>query len=69
MATTLADVVPDKPTIHIDSKCLPAIKNWKVGKKYHIEMDVRLTGQHEEYGDKKVIGATFEINKCEDCND
>lgn len=69
MATTISDVIPEKPTIHLDSKVLPEIKNWKVGKKYTVHLDVRLTGMHEEYGDKKVVGATFEVNKAEDCND
>ena len=69
MSDLLSDVIPDKPTIHLDSKCLPEIKNWKVGKTYEIHLKVRQTSAHEEYGDKKVIGATFEVLNAKDCDD
>lgn len=69
MAIEVAQLVPTKPTIHLDSKCLPEIKNWKIGKTYTIHLKVRLKDLHEEFEDKKVIGAGFEVLNAEDCND
>jgi hypothetical protein len=69
MATEIAQLIPSKPTIHLDSKCLPEIKDWKIGKTYTIHLKVRLKDMHEEYDDSKVIGAGFEVLKAEDCDD
>jgi hypothetical protein len=67
----IADIVPSKPTISLDSKCLPELKDWKVGKTYEIHLKIRETGVHEDrYDDnKKRLHATFEVIKAETCNE
>lgn len=58
----IAEIVPSKPTISLDSKCLPEIKDWKVGKNYEITLKVHETGVHEDsYENKKILHATFEV--------
>ena len=68
MAIEVAQIVQPKPSIHLDSKTLKQIKDWKVGKTYHIDLTVRLKEQHEEYDDKSVIGAQFEVVKAKECD-
>jgi hypothetical protein len=71
MPELISQVISDKPTISLDSKCLPAIKNWKVGKTYTIHLKVRETGVHEDKfeNDKTRLDATFEVIKAEDYDD
>lgn len=58
----LIDIVPSKPTISLDSKCLPEIKEWRVGKNYELTLKVHETGVHEDsYDNKKILHATFEV--------
>lgn len=62
----IVDIVPSKPTISLDSKTLPKIKDWKVGKTYEVHLKIRETGVHEDsYEDKKYLHATFELLKAE----
>lgn len=66
----IADIVPSKPTISLDSKSLPQIKDWKVGKTYVVHLKIRETGIHEDsYDDKKYLHATFELLKAEECDE
>jgi hypothetical protein len=67
----LIDIIPSKPTISLDSKSLPKIKDWKVGKTYEVHLRIRETGVHEDsYGDnKKYLHATFELLKAEVCDE
>lgn len=62
MSTSLNDV----PLIlHLDDKKLPAIKNWKVGETYHLQLKVKQVSMREGslYGedDKNKITADFEV--------
>lgn len=59
-----------KPTLRLDSKDLPDIKGWSVGKKYTIQLEVEQTSmrQGNEYDfepadadDKKEISASFKV--------
>lgn len=68
MALEIADIVPPKPTIHLDSKTLPAVKKWQVGKTYEIHMKVRLKDLHEEYDNKNELGAGFEVIRAMECD-
>lgn len=69
MAISIADVMPSKPSISLDSKCLPEIKDWKVGKTYEIHLKVRETGVHEDdFDNKKRLHATFDVINAEPCN-
>ncbi len=53
----------ERSFLSIDEKDLKAIKNWAVGKKYKLLVDVEMTGlKKEEYGDKDMRGE-FRINK------
>jgi hypothetical protein len=61
---SIADVAPQRCTISLDSHCLSAIKNWKVGGTYEIHLKVRETAVHEDdYDGKKVLHATFEVKR------
>lgn len=59
----LIDIIPSKPTISLDSKCLPEIKEWRVSKNYEITLKVRETGVHEDTlpDGKRMLHATFEV--------
>ena len=67
----LADVVPEKPTISLDSKVLPELKEWRVGKTYEIHLKVRQVEVHEDTlsDNKKQLHARFEVLKGEVCNE
>lgn len=66
----IAEIVPSKPTISLDSKSLPKIKDWKVGKTYEVHLKIRETGVHEDsYDDKKYLHATFELLRAEECDE
>ncbi len=54
-------MMPDsmKPTIHLTSKDLPEIKNWKVGESYDLIISVKQTGLNE--GQNGMMMASFEI--------
>ncbi len=43
-----------KPSLSLDAKDLPAIKNWTVGKTYDITVKAKLTfmSEGDEYGDE-----------------
>lgn len=46
--------VDPRPEFSITADALPAIKDWSVGKKYMVEMEVEMTGSRiEDYGDDK----------------
>jgi hypothetical protein len=67
----LADVVPEKPTISLDSKVLPEIKDWRVGKTYEVHLKIRQVEVHEDKlsDNKKQLHARFEVLKAEVCED
>jgi len=69
--TLLADVIPSKPTISLDSKVLPAIKEWRVGKTYEIHLKIREISVHEDdlADNKKQLHASFEVVKAEVCDE
>ena len=70
MIGSIADVAPMRCTISLDSHCLSAIKNWKVGQNYEIHLKVRETGVHEDnYDGKKTLHATFEVVKAMECDE
>lgn len=62
---TLIKVPKEKPTLSLSSKDLPEIKNWKVGGKYRITIDVEQTASRkaDEYDDDKGLHATFKVLK------
>lgn len=65
MASKLSEIeeFEDYPTtIHLDSKDLPAMKDWKVGKKYTITLEVRQASRNE-YEDSKKVDGSFVILK------
>lgn len=67
----LADVVPEKQTISLDSKVLPEIKDWRVGKTYEVHLKVRQVEVHEDTlsDNKKQLHARFEVLKAEGCDE
>ena len=61
-----------KPSIRLDAKDLPAIKNWKVGKKYSLHIDATLESlsKGDEWDDvKRPMEARFTITHAEECDD
>ncbi len=63
-----------KPTLSLDERDLPAIKNWSVGKRYQIMLTVEQTSMEkgDEYyeegeGGSKKIHARFKVIKAEEC--
>jgi hypothetical protein len=50
-----------KPTIYIDSKQLPAVKDWKVGETYVVVLKIKMTGMHER--EDKSVSGDFQIEK------
>lgn len=51
------------PSFSLTEKELPAIKNWKVGSKYKVEMQVEMVSvSKNEYG-KSPMTARFKIHK------
>lgn len=66
----------EKPTLSLTAKDLPEIKDWKVGSKYKLEIDVEQTGlSKDEYGERgmcarfKVLKVTVDDGKDEDDED
>lgn len=53
----------DLPTLHLNEKNLPAIKNWKIGEKYKLELEVELTSLSKDtYGSQDSgLHACFKI--------
>jgi len=51
------------PTLHLDEKHLPEIKDWKIGEEYMLDVKVKMTNHGiQDYGDNKGnINATFKI--------
>lgn len=47
------------PSIHLNQKQLPEIKDWEVGKNYEIALKVRQTSKRED--DDKKISGSFDI--------
>lgn len=65
---------PMKPTLRLTSDDLPAIKNWSVGKKYTLKLEVEQTSMRQgneyeyEIGEsdaKDKISATFKVTGIE----
>ncbi len=58
-------VARPKPSIRLTQKDLPAIKDWKVGGKYTIVLEVEQTSAEkgDEYSDDKGLSARFKILK------
>lgn len=61
----------EKPSFSIDATTLPAIKDWKVGKKYQIILDVEQTSlSKDEYSEgDNTLRARFKILKAKECGD
>lgn len=57
-----------RPTMSVDENQLAAIKNFKVGKTYKLEVEVEMTGVHKKYDSDKLC-ADFEIISVESEND
>lgn len=47
------------PSFHVNSKQIPEIKNWEVGKKYRLTIEVEQKSMNE--GDDGVRGASFDL--------
>lgn len=61
-----------KPTVRLDAKDLPAIKDWQVGKKYCLHVDVILESlsKGDEWDNvKRPMEARFNITHAEVCDD
>lgn len=57
------------PTIRLSQEDLPAIKNWRVGGKYKLEIEVEMTGLNkEEYLPDEPLYGSFKIKKLKDMN-
>ena len=70
MATAIKElnISRPKPSLRLDAKDLPAIKNWQVGKKYCLHVDVTLEelSKGDEWDtEKQPMRARFIINKAE----
>lgn len=67
----IANVSREHPTLSIDARTLPAIKNWKVGNKYRIMLTVEQTSlSKDEWGDgDNQTRARFKILKAKECTD
>lgn len=57
------------PSFSVDEKDLPAIKNWKIGEKYTIEIEVEMTEiGKREYGEEKgEMYARFSVKEFVNC--
>ena len=51
------------PSLSLDSAQFPEIKNWKVGKKYHLHLVVEQKGIRESYSDEGEYNVEFDILK------
>lgn len=51
---------PMKPSLYVTAKDLSAIKDWKVGKKYKLELEVTMRSATQ---DLERTSASFEIDK------
>lgn len=52
------------PSISLTAKELPAIKGWKIGGKYTLEIEVeQVASAKNEYSTNKTVNATFRIKK------
>ena len=74
MARTISDlnISRPKPTVRLDAKDLPAIKNWQVGKKYklHIEATLESLSKGDEWDSvKRPMEARFTVTHAEECDD
>lgn len=50
------------PEFTLDTKQLPAIKDWEVGKKYTLEVQTEMTGLNKsQYDAEKMLKASFKI--------
>lgn len=57
------EIKKERSILSIDENDLKEIKNWNVGKKYRLVIDVEMTClKKQEYGDKSMCGE-FRINK------
>lgn len=54
----------DKPRVHLTSKMLPDIKDWKIGEKYSIMLEVKQESMRQIGGDDG-LEASFEILSAE----
>lgn len=54
--------MPSLPSFHLKESQLPAMKNWQVGKKYSLVIDVEMVSMgKDEYMEGKPMGAQFRI--------
>lgn len=58
------------PEFTLDEKQLPDIKDWEVGKKYNLEIEVEMTGQNKsQHDDPNKLKGSFKITKVEVSDD
>jgi len=54
----------EKPRLHIPVDKLKEAKDWKVGKKYVLELEVEMVGlNQDQYSEDKMICADFVVKK------
>jgi len=52
------------PTFSLKASQLPEIKDWSVGKKYKMEIEVEMIGSNkDEYSEKQELSGRFKITK------
>ena len=55
------------PSFTLTEKDLPAIKNWHVGSKYKLEIEVEMTRlSKDEYGEGEPVSAGFKLKELKD---
>lgn len=74
MARTISElnISRPKPTIRLDAKDLPAIKNWQVGKRYclHVDATLESLSKGDEWDNvKRPMEARFTIKSVKETED
>ncbi len=80
MAKTVSDIVKyrPKPSLSLDAKDLPEIKNFKIGQEYTLTVKAKVVslssgdgylGDYDDERESKVVRARFQITKVEECED
>ena len=63
----MVDMPSMLPSFSMSATDLPAIKDWSVGKKYHLEMEVEMVSiSKDEYVKGNPVSARFKIHKVKD---
>jgi hypothetical protein len=78
MAKNISDIVKyrPKPSLSLDAKDLPEIKNFKIGQKYTLTVEVKVislsSGDEYDYDGEdssKITRGRFRVTKVEECED